>query len=127
MPTPEETRRVVEGYFAAWTANKPQEAYTFLAGDLHFAGPSATYESAEAFRPTLVGFAAMTKGARVIDLVVQGDRAALLYDCDLPDPVGTLRIASFFRVENGKIRWYETFFDATELRKLTARKAEIEK
>jgi hypothetical protein len=38
--------------------------------------------------------------------------------------VGTLRIASFFRVENGKIRWYETFFDPTEFRKLQARRAE---
>ena len=62
----------------------------------------------------------MSRGARVLELLVQGDRAAMLYDCDLPQPVGTLRIASFFRVENGKIRTYETCFDATELRKLLA-------
>jgi hypothetical protein len=31
-----------------------------------------------------------------------------------------IKIASFFRVANGKIRWYETLFDATELRKLQA-------
>jgi len=34
---------------------------------------------------------------------VQDDRAAMLYDCELTPPVGRLRIASFFRVENRKI------------------------
>ena len=39
----------------------------------------------------------------------------------LPEPVGTIRIASFFRVAGGRIRDYETLFDATELRKLQSR------
>jgi hypothetical protein len=37
--------------------------------------------------------------------------------------VGLVRIASFFQVERGKIRRYETMFDVTELRKLLAAKA----
>ena len=121
MAQEDETRSVVEGYFAAWTSNKPLEAYALLADDLAFAGPNAKYATREAFKPALIGFAAMSKNAHVVELVVQGDRAALLYDCDLPS--GTTRIASFFRVEAGKIRWYETFFDPTELRKLQASKA----
>jgi hypothetical protein len=122
MATQDETRRIVEAYFAAWTTNKVHEAHALLAADLEFAGPTASYRSAEAFWPALVSFAAMTKAARIVELVVEGDRAAMLYDCELPEPVGTLKIASFFRVANGKIRWYETQFDATELRKLLARK-----
>src|SRR5258708_4530158 len=120
MTMPDETRRVVESYFAAWTTNNVREAYALLADDLAFSGPTAAYQSAEAFRPALVKFAAMTKAARCLELVVEGDRAALLYDCELPHPVGTLRIASFFRVEGGKIRTYDTRFDATELRRLVA-------
>lgn len=121
------TRAVVEAYFAAWTGRRIDDAYELLADDLHFAGPTATYASAEEFRPALVGFAAMTRGARVVDLVVDGDRAALLYDCDLPDPVGTIRISSFFRVRGDRIAWYETWFDATELRTLfAARRAGVE-
>jgi hypothetical protein len=123
MTNEEETKRVVEGYFAAWTRNKPAEARTFLADDLEFIGPSAHYTSADEFYPGLVGFAAMTRGARVIALIVEGDRAALLYDCDLPPPAGTLRIASFFQVVKGKIKTYDTQFDATEFRKLLAQKA----
>jgi hypothetical protein len=52
----------------------------------------------------------------MLELIVEGDRAAMLYDADLP--VGTVRIASFFRVANGKIATYETWFDASELRKI---------
>jgi ketosteroid isomerase-like protein len=120
MATQEETRRVVEAYFKAWTTKKTDEAYALLAKDLHFAGPSAEYKTAEEFKAGLVGFAAMTKGARVLQLLVDGERAAMLYDCDLPEPAGTVRIASFFRVANGKIAAYDTRFDATEFRKLVA-------
>lgn len=123
MTNHEETRTVVMTYFEAWTASRPDEAYALLADDLEFAGPTASYASAAAFRPALIGFAAMTRSARIVDLIVQDDRAALLYDCELPEPVGMLRISSFFRVENGRIRTYDTRFDATELRKLLARKS----
>jgi hypothetical protein len=116
----DETKRAVVGYFEAWTHNKPAEARAFLADDLQFRGPGAEIDGADAFYPALVDFAAMTRGARVVDLVVQDDRAALLYDCDLPEAVGTLRIASFFRVEKGKIRTYDTRFDATLFAKLRA-------
>jgi hypothetical protein len=114
----DDTRRVVESYVAAWTANKIDEACTLLAHDLKITGPTASYDSAAAFRPALVRFAAMTKRAKAIELVVQGEHAALLYECELPPPVGTVKIGSFFRVENGKIQTYEILFDATELRKL---------
>ena len=117
----EQTRHAVEGYFRAWTNHDPGAAFEFLADDLKFAGPTAGYDSAGAFRPALNGFAAMTRSATVIELLVTGDRAALLYDCELPPPVGTLRIASFFTVKDGKITAYDTRFDATELRKLLVR------
>jgi ketosteroid isomerase-like protein len=114
----EETRRAVLGYFEAWTSRDTDRAYALLAPDLEFVGPTARYASAEAFRPALINFAAMTRSAKLVELMVVGDRAAMLYDCELPDPVGPTRIASFFRVQDGKIAWYETLFDATELRKV---------
>ncbi len=46
----------------------------------------------------------------------------MLYDCELVG-AGTTRIASFFRVEGGKIRWYETQFDPGESRKAMAQRA----
>jgi ketosteroid isomerase-like protein len=122
MTTQDVTRKVVQSYFAAWTAKNVREAHALLADDLQFSGPTASYRSAAEFWPALVNFAEMTVAARIVELIVDGDRAAMLYDCELPQPIGTLKIASFFRVEDGKIRTYETQFDATELRKVLAAK-----
>jgi hypothetical protein len=55
-----------------------------------------------------------------MDLVVEGDRVAMVYDCELAPPVGVIKISSFFRVVAGKVSTYGTYFDATELRKLSA-------
>lgn len=114
----DDTRRTVMGYFSAWTTHRVDDASSYLAADLHFSGPTASYNSAAEFRPALESFASMTKAARIVELLVEGNRAALLYDCDLPDPVGTLRIASFFMVNEGRITAYDTRFDATELSQL---------
>jgi SnoaL-like domain len=111
MSTAEATRETVLGYFNAWTARRPDEAFAFLADDLVFWGPTASYTSAEQFRPALVAFAGMTKRAQLTKLLVEGDWAAMYYDCELP--FGIIKIASFFRVEGRQIRQYETMFDAT--------------
>jgi len=121
MTIADDTRRVAETFFAAWTRNDERAARALMADDLEYSGPLNAYRSADELLPPLMKFAAMLRGARLIELVVEGDRAALLYDCELPPPVGTLRSASFQRVENGKIRSYLQAFDATELRKLQAR------
>jgi hypothetical protein len=117
MSSTAETRAVVETYFRAWTSNDVKTAYAQLAPDLAFTGPTGSYRTAEEFLQPLIRFAAMTKSATVVELVVDGDRAALLYDCELA-PIGVVRIASFFRVEGGTIRAYDTRFDATEFRSL---------
>jgi ketosteroid isomerase-like protein len=120
MTQQDETRRVVEAYFRAWTAKRTDEAFALLAEDLHFAGPSAEYRTRQEFRPGLDGFARLTKSAEIVELLVEGNRAALLYDCELPPPAGKMRIASFFQVEDGKIRRYDTRFDADGFRRLVA-------
>ena len=113
------TREIVEGYFTAWTTKRAADAYALLAPDLEFSGPGATYKSAAEFKPGLEAFAAMTKSARVVELIVDGDRASMLYDWEMP--LGSVRIASFFRVASGKIRWYDTRFDPAKLNELRAR------
>jgi len=112
-----ETRRVVLGYFDAWTHNKPDEAFALLADDLVFSGPGATYTRAADFRPGLVAFAGMTRRAAIKQLIVDGAEAAMAYDCELAEPIGTISIASFFRVDKGKIQTYATMFDASKFPK----------
>ena len=113
------TRDIVLGYFHAWTTKRTADAYALLAADLEFSGPGATYKTAAEFKPGLEAFAAMTKAATLVELMVDGDRAAMLYDWEMP--LGVVRIASFFRVADGKIRWYDTRFDPGKLAELRAR------
>ena len=115
------SRSVVEAYFSAWTSKNVDAAYACLAPDLKFVGPSASYSSAEQFRPGLAGFAALTKSASIVEFVVDGDKVAMLYDCELVTPSTTpFRIASFFWVKDDMITRYETYFDPTEFRKVMA-------
>jgi hypothetical protein len=115
----EETRKTVLAYFEAWTSRRTDDAFAQLAPDLEFVGPTSSFKSAAAFKPALEGFAKLAKRAQIVELLVDGNRAAMLYECELP--FGVVRIMSFFRVEGGRIRWYETQFDATELRKFVAK------
>src|SRR5262245_42048877 len=96
MTVEDETRRVVESYFAAWTTKDVPAAHALLAGDLEFSGPTASYQSADAFLPALAKFAEMSKWARIVELVVEGNRAAMLYDCELPQPVVSSRLPRSF-------------------------------
>jgi hypothetical protein len=123
MTMQDETSRIAEAFFAAWTSGKEREARALLADDLEYSGPLNTYRSADALLPPLMTFAALLRGARIVESVADGDRAALLYDCELPSPVGTLRTASFMRIDKGRIRTILHAFDATELRKLQGRKS----
>ena len=69
-----DTRSVVEAYFDASTQKTTDAAHALLAPGLKYVGPTASYESAEAFNPALIGFAAMARSARLTDLVVEGNR-----------------------------------------------------
>jgi hypothetical protein len=124
MAVRNETRRVAESFFAAWTSRNAREARALLSDALEYSGPLNSYHSADELLPPLMKFAATLHGARVVELILEGNRAALLYDCDLSAPVGTLRTASFQRVDGGKIREYRQAFDATGLRRVLAPQAD---
>jgi hypothetical protein len=115
------TREIVMAYYTGWTTKRTADAYAMLAPDLEFSGPGATYRSAAELKPGLEAFAAMTVAATLVEIMVEGDRAALLYDWEMP--LGVVRIASFFRVADGKIRWYDTRFDPAKLDELRPRTA----
>jgi limonene-1,2-epoxide hydrolase len=113
-----DTKRVVESFLAAWTSRNEAAARELMADNIVFISPMSRYESAEEFIGPLMRFASMLHEHRVHQLLVEGDRAALYYDCEMPPPIGTLTTASFYRVENGKIREYRSVFDCTNLRKV---------
>jgi SnoaL-like protein len=109
-----QTRQIVEQFFSAWTTGNAAAARALMADDMRYEGPLNTYDTADALHGPLMQFATLLRSARMIDVIVEGDRAALLYDCELPN--GTLRSATFQRVANHKIVSYVQAFDPTLLR-----------
>jgi hypothetical protein len=118
MQTNEETRQVAEAFLTAWTRRDEAAARRLMADDIHYENMLHSYDSADTLLPALLRFAGMLNGAPLVASTVEGDRAALLYDCQLPAPVGILRTAWFMRIANGKVKSIFSAFDATELRKL---------
>ncbi len=113
-----------ETLFAAQCRNDLPAIRALLADDLEYRNVLVTYRGADDFVRELAGFNSMLRGIRIIHVVAHGDGAAVLYDCELPEPVGTLRTGWFVRIEGGKLRTIDSVFDATEIRKLFAAKLE---
>jgi hypothetical protein len=111
---------IVRSYHDAWTTGDLATARTYLADDVDFQGPIERYNSADQFAQALGGFAGMLIRVDLVQEHYSTDGAALLYDC-VTAPVGTIRTAEFFRLENGRIVQIRLVFDATELRKLMGR------
>jgi len=113
-----QTKEVVLAYFNAWTSHNIDKAMAQLADDIYVQGPTGGARSAVEFRPGLEAFAKITKRAEIKSFIVEGDKAGLFYEAELPAPVGVLKIGSFFKVIKGKIQSYEILFDSVEFRKL---------
>jgi SnoaL-like protein len=111
-------RTIVERFFAAQVANDKDAMLALMAPNLEYANVLNSYASAEAFLGPLMGFNKLLRGIAIVQCIVDGNRAAVLYDCDIPPPIGTLRTAWFVSVENGKLRTIQSIFDATEIRKM---------
>jgi hypothetical protein len=118
------TQQVIEALHTAWTTGNATATRALLADELVYENPLHVIRGADAFVPGLMRFAALLRGAPVLELIATGDRAAILYDCDLPAPVGRLRTAWFARVDNGVVTAIQSVFDATEIRPLAAKLAE---
>lgn len=117
----QDTKTIVEALHRAWTSGDAAATRALLADDLVYDNPLQVVRGADPWLPALMKFAALLRGAPVHQLVVAGDTAALLYDCDMPAPVGMLRTAWFVRVAGGVVTSIQSVFDCTEIRPLAAR------
>src|SRR5438093_11358749 len=97
-------KQIVERFFAAQVVNDKAAMLALMADNLEYANVLNSYSSAEAFLGPLMGFNKLVRAITIVQCIVDGDRAAVLYDCDIPAPIGTLRTAWLVRVENGKPR-----------------------
>jgi hypothetical protein len=112
------TQEVAKTYFDLWTSGRCDAARALMADDFIFEGSMNTYRSAEAVLEPLKKFASMMKSVKLHRIMVEGDTAALFYECEMP--FGTLRTAELTRVENGKMKTSIVTYDTAELRRAMA-------
>jgi hypothetical protein len=92
-----------------------------LSSDIEFEGPlTGRTHGIDAFVAGLERFVRSLSALRVVQMVQNGNEAAVLYDCDLTMPEGTFRFAEFIRVDGDKIRQDTLVFDTVEFRKAAA-------
>lgn len=115
------TESIVHAYFDAWTQGRFGVARQLLDDKLKFRGSIDHFDSADDFVTTLRLFGQMVQGVKLQEQFVDGDRAALLYDCITTTAAGAVRSAEFFKVRNGRITEIALIFDATQLRKVMER------
>ena len=118
------TKDVVKGYAEAVWKGDLSDARKYLAdAGFSFDGTLAKYEgkgSADKVIENVKGFRQMVKGVTFLEEVYSGNTASLLYDVATASPAGTIRMAEFYEVSNGKIVKMKLVFDASELRKMMA-------
>ena len=116
---------LIDAYYESWRngASSFDSAAlgAVLADDLDFEGPIAGKRRGSAgFVGGLKRFVeGLQAPIRMLHQVDSGNRAAALYDADLPE--GTMRFAEFFEVGGGRIQTIKLLYDAAQYRALGGR------
>lgn len=114
--TQSEALIVVTNYFNAWSNKNFDEAASYLSDSIVIETPINHYPTKESFMQA-VQFTAM--GVSSINQLASFGKdsdAMLLYDMVL-NPLGTIRVAEYFKVTDGKIVQISQIHDTYELRK----------
>jgi ketosteroid isomerase-like protein len=110
-----DTTGIVRAYHDAWTRKDYARARALLAGTLAVEVPVNDYPTAESFAAALENFGSMVSSAELLAAMSDGNEAILLYDLQA-GPVGTLRVAEHFTVEDGKITRIRQIHDTAAVR-----------
>ncbi len=104
--------KVVETYLDALYVKKDADAAgASLASDLHFKGPIDTFHRASDLTQSLKALAPITEGIKIRKLWADGDDVVAIYDFVTRTPAGTVLLAEWFHVVDGKIKAINLLFD----------------
>lgn len=115
-----DTAAVVKAYYAAWASGRFDEARLreLVRTDLEFEGPMAGKRPGrEPFVAALGNVSRSVVAFRPAETVIDGDSAAVTYECDFSEPKATVRFAELLRVADGTIRSVKIYFDPTPFRR----------
>jgi limonene-1,2-epoxide hydrolase len=106
---------VVRRYHDAWTSKDFDQAARYLAADLETDVPLNTYEGSEQFLAALTGLGQLVTSVDLLAEFENGAEVILLYDL-AAEPIGSIRIAEHFTVDDGRISRIRHVHDTAALR-----------
>lgn len=116
----DQSREIVERYMRAYYSGNVEGARVFLAKDLHWTGPGAHLEPADAFIRGSVHAAKSLRGHEIKKDFVDGSDVCVLFDPLLNRQVERIAMVNWFRLDGGRIVSIDTLFDTGPFRPSTS-------
>lgn len=115
----DQSREIVERYMRAYFSGNVEGARVFLARDLHWTGPGAHFESADAFIRGSAHAAEALRGYEIRKVFVDGDDVCVFFNVLLEHTVERMAMVSWYRLHGGRIVSVDAIFDTGAFRPLT--------
>ena len=110
--TTNNTREVVLAYHEAFHEGDRGRVRSLLKDDGHFIGPLNSFNNADSFLDGAAVFMQLSKKSEIKQLIVEGTNACVLYDyITIVPSIPPIPIASWFKVDSGKIILFHTHFN----------------
>jgi YHS domain-containing protein len=97
------TSDIVEQFFAAFWGGDSQTARHYLADDLSFAGPAATFTGADVFLKASEHAWRAVKEVEKHKVFVDGPEVCIFYRLRIDGPVSSAEVAAWYCVDGNKI------------------------
>lgn len=104
-------RDIVEQFFSAFYRGDDQTARQYLADDLSFSGPAATFSTADEYLKVSGHVGRMAKGVERRKVFVDGPDVCIFFDLVIDTPVRSMTIAEWYHVDSDRISSIRMIFD----------------
>jgi hypothetical protein len=110
--TTENSKTIVLAYHDAFYKNDKAVVRQLLADNGNFIGPLNSFTNADAFLESAAIFMKLSKSTEIKKIFMDGEDVCILYDSTTIVPsIPTFPVASWFKIESGKIKFFQVHFD----------------
>ena len=106
---------IVERYFTALYAGDLETARQYLADNVSFRGPAASFSGADTYLKATQHALRALKRVDKRKVFVDGSDVCILFDLHIDHPVESIAIADFYHLEGGKIASIQSILDTGPL------------
>jgi YHS domain-containing protein len=106
---------IVERYLHALYAGDTDTARQYLADNLSFRGPAASFAGADDYLKAIEHAVRAVKRVDMRKVFVDGSDVAVFYDLHIDDPVESIAIADWYHLDGDKVASIRTIFDTGPL------------